>query len=138
MADDIFLSAPTTSPLNTQLAEPTSSPVAGTGLRDVRRSVQGIEPGRGSFASGVRAGVQGTEVGLRALAANAAEVAGAPEYAKSQLNEISQIKAEMPQAAVTRVGQIHNANDIGEFASYTFGQALPTIATAAGGALAGG
>ena len=137
MADDILLSAPTTSPLNIQLAEPTASPVAGTGLRDMRRSVQGIEPGRSSFASGVRAGVQGTEIGLRALAANAAEVAGAPEYAKSQLNEISQIKAEMPQAAVTRVGQIHNANDIGEFASYTFGQALPTIATAAGGALAG-
>ena len=137
MADDTLLSAPTTSPLNIQLAEPTASPVAGTGLRDMRRSVQGIEPGRSSFASGVRAGVQGTEVGLRALAANAAEVAGAPEYAKSQLNEISQIKAEMPQAAVTRVGQIHNANDIGEFASYTFGQALPTIATAAGGALAG-
>ena len=137
MADDTLLSAPTASPLNTQLAEPTFSPVAGSGLRDMRRATQGIEPGRSSFESGARAGLQGVEVGLRALAANAAEVAGAPEYAKSQLGEISRIKSEMPQAAVSRIGQIHNANDIGEFASYTFGQALPTIATAAGGALAG-
>ncbi|CAB4130753.1 hypothetical protein UFOVP121_31 [uncultured Caudovirales phage] len=137
MADDTLLSAPTASPLNTQLAEPTFSPVAGGGLRDMRRATQGIEPGRSSFESGARAGLQGVEVGLRALAANAAEVAGAPEYAKSQLGEISRIKAEMPQGTVSRIGQIHNANDIGEFASYTFGQALPTIATAAGGALAG-
>lgn len=137
MADDTLLSAPTASPLNTQLAEPTFSPIAGSGLRDMRRATQGIEPGRSSFESGARAGLQGVEVGLRALAANAAEVAGAPEYAKSQLGEISRIKSEMPQAAVSRIGQIHNANDIGEFASYTFGQALPTIATAAGGALAG-
>lgn len=137
MADDIFLSAPTTSPLNARLAEPTFSPLAGTGLREMRRSVQGIEPGRSSFESGVRTGVQGTEIGLRALAANAAETVGAPEYAKSQLSEISQIKASMPQGTVSRVGQIRNANDVGEFASYALGQALPTIATAAGGALAG-
>jgi hypothetical protein len=113
------------------------NPLIPQGLRDANVSTQGIEPGRSSFQSGLRAGATGTEVGLRALAANVAETVGAPEYAKSQLQEINTLKQQMPRGAVTTVGDIRSLSDAGEFASYSLGQAIPTIATAAGGALAG-
>lgn len=140
MADNSLrdqLAAPTSSPFSTPLAAPSTSPVVSRGLREAQQLGQGVEPGRTPFESGVRAGVQGTEVGLRALGANIAEAAGLPEYAKSQLTEINQIKQSMPRGEVSNVGQIKGLGDVGDFASYTFGQALPTMATAAGGALAG-
>lgn len=96
----------------------------------------GIEPGRGAFTSGLRAGIQGTEMGLRALTANVAEAAGAPEFAKSQLQEINTLRQSMPRANVPTVGDIRSLSDVGEFAAFSAGQAIPTIATAAGGAMA--
>lgn len=115
---------------------PAPNPLMSQGLRDAEIRTQGIEPARGSFSTGLRAGIQGTEMGLRALGANVAEAIGAPEYAKSQLEEINTLKQQMPRGDVTTVGSIRNLSDVGEFASYSLGQAIPTIATAAGGALA--
>jgi len=113
---------------------PNPNPLMSQGLRASNVSTQGVEPGRGSFATGLRTGIQGTEMGLRALGANVAEVVAAPEFAKSQLQEINTLKQQMPRADVSTVGQIKNLSDVGEFASYSLGQAIPTIATAAGGA----
>jgi hypothetical protein len=96
-----------------------------------------IDPEATPFQRGLRSGMAGTEIGFRALAANVAETVGQPEFAKSQLEEISRIKNTTPAAPVTSVGDIRDLSTLGQFASYSFGQAIPTIATAAGGAVAG-
>jgi hypothetical protein len=111
------------------------SPLTPPDLID-RPASPGFDPERSSFQAGLRSGLSGANIGIRALGANIAEAAGAPEYAKSQLREINSIKASMPTEGVQTLGQIRSLGDVADFASFSAGQAVPSIATAAGGALA--
>lgn len=132
MAD---LRNPLTSPgFVSQLSNPLEDPRFRSNVPD-QEYPAGVIPGQGSFETGLRSSAMGTEAGLRGFAANIAETAGLPEYAKSQLQEINKIQSNIPRARVERLEDIRNIGDVPAYAAYNAGAAAPTIATAALGGL---
>jgi hypothetical protein len=114
----------------------TNAPVrVGPGPAQYSKESRGYEPGEGAFAAGLRKGGLSAEIGLRALTANVAEAVGAPEYTKSQLSHITQLKAQMPKGNIETVSQIRNLSDAAEFAKFSLGQGIPSITAAASGAV---
>lgn len=97
-----------------------------------------LDPEIGPFEAGVRRGALGVEAGLRGFTANLADTFNAPEFAKSQLKEINNAVARMPQTNyATRLEDVKDASGLYNFAVGSTGQALPTMLTAVAGGIAG-